>query len=215
MNVPGLLSNGKFKRQMQYRSQEQLSKYFERVLNTKSSCFADVTLKCGGISIPAHKIILSARSPVFAAMFANPMKESRENEVDITDIDESVLRALLMFMYTGKTSDLTVSSAADLFFGADKYQLPGLKTACSYFLKDSVSPQSVWRILAIGDLHDEALKSFAVDYICNKYDEFSVLENMQEWKALRRERPDLAIDVLVSWIKSREEKKKRKKPKRS
>ncbi|GBO20801.1 TD and POZ domain-containing protein 3 [Araneus ventricosus] len=103
----------------------------------QSSCFADVTIKCDGVSIPAHNLILSARSPVFAAMFANPMKESRENEVEITDIDVSTIRALLIFMYTGKTSQLTASSVADLMFAADKYQLPGLKTACSYFLKDS------------------------------------------------------------------------------
>ncbi|GBM77496.1 hypothetical protein AVEN_226398-1 [Araneus ventricosus] len=83
----------------QPKSLVQLSDDFERLLDPQTSCFSDVNLKCGSASIPAHKLILSARSPVFAAMFKNPMKETHKNEVDITDIDASVLQA----MTTGNT----------------------------------------------------------------------------------------------------------------
>ncbi|GBM75634.1 Speckle-type POZ protein-like B [Araneus ventricosus] len=193
------LVNREFKKTVQLTSLGELSNDFGRLLDPESSRFADVTLKCGGASIPAHKIILSVRSPVFAAMFANQMKESLTNEVDITDIDVSVLRALLVYMYTGKTYDLTSSSAADLLLAADKYQLQDLKMVCSYFLKETVSFQNVWRMLVLGELLDEDLKSFAMDYICNTCGKISVLESMEEWRALRKERPDLALEISESF----------------
>ncbi|GBM15931.1 Speckle-type POZ protein-like B [Araneus ventricosus] len=200
------LTNGESKKRIQLKSLLELSNDFEQCLAPKETCFADVTLKCGGASIRAHKCILSARSPVFAAMFAHPMKENLTNEVDITDIDEPILRAMLTYIYTGKTSDLTSCAAADLLSAADKYQLQDLKTVCSYSLKGSVSFQNVWRILVLGDLLAEDLKSFALDYICNKCGKFSAWENTEEWKALRNEKPALAMDVLASLVKSREEK---------
>ncbi|CAL1285698.1 unnamed protein product [Larinioides sclopetarius] len=187
--------NAEFKKTVQLKSLGELSNDFERLLGPESSCFADVTLKCGGASFQVHKIILSARSPVFAAMFANPMKESLKNEVDISDIEVSVLRTLLVYMYTGKTSDLTSSSAADLLFVADKYQIQDLKMVCSYFLMETVSFQNVWRMLALGDLFAEDLKSFAMDYICNTCGEISVLESTEQWKTLQKERPGLALEV--------------------
>ncbi|CAL1285696.1 unnamed protein product [Larinioides sclopetarius] len=200
-------ANEESKEKIQLKSLEELSKDLERVL-AESSRFADVTLKCGGASIPAHKIILSARSPVFAAMFVNPMKESLRNEVDITDIHESALRDLLKYVYTGKTCDLTDSSAAELLNAADKYQIQDLKAVCVYFLKNTMSLENVWDILVLGDFHSPDLKSFAVDYICKNYGEFCIIEKTQEYIALREKRRDLALELVESLVKNREEKRK-------
>ncbi|GBO21662.1 TD and POZ domain-containing protein 3 [Araneus ventricosus] len=191
---------------IQPKSLVQLSNDLGRLLDPQTSYLADVTLKCGSTSIPAHKLILSARSPVFAAMFSNPMKENHENQVDIADVDASVLRAVVIYIYTGKTPNLTVSSASKLLFTADKYQLLDLKRVCCDFLKKNVSVQNILRILILGDMHAEDMKSFALDYICNQFPQFSVLENTEEWKTLRKERPALAMDVLTSLVKSRDQK---------
>ncbi|CAL1285695.1 unnamed protein product [Larinioides sclopetarius] len=202
------LGNEESKLKIELKSLEGLSNDFERLLHPESSCPADITLKCNGVSITAHKTILSARSPVFAAMFAHQMKESLKNEVDITDIDESTLRALLKYIYTGKISNLTVDSAAELLFAADQRQLQDLKAVCSHYLKDALSPQNVWKILVLGDMYSADLKTFAVDYICNNCGEFSVIEKTEEWKQLRKERQDLAMELLESLVKYREGKKK-------
>ncbi|CAL1285693.1 unnamed protein product [Larinioides sclopetarius] len=200
------LANEESKLKIELKSLEELSNDFERLLHPESSCPADITLKCNGVSIPAHKTILSARSPVFAAMFAHSMNESLKNEMCITDIDESVLRALLKYMYTGKISNLTVDSAAELLFAADKCQLQDLKEVCSFYLKDAISPQNVWKILGLGDMYSADLKTFAVDYICNNYEEFSVVEKTKEWNELRKEKPNMAMELLESLVKYRNEK---------
>ncbi|XP_055934690.1 speckle-type POZ protein-like B [Argiope bruennichi] len=188
------------KKGIQLTSMEKLLDDFGRLLDPKTSSFSDVVLKCGDVSIPAHKNILSVRSPVFEAMFSNPMKESHKNEVSVIDIDETTVRNLLIYIYTGTISDLTDSSAADLLFAADKYQLQDLKTLCCGFLKNTMSLQNVLNILVLGELHADDLKSFAIEYICNKCTNFSTIEELEEWKTLRKDRPALAMDVLTSLI---------------
>ncbi|GFT05880.1 speckle-type POZ protein-like B [Nephila pilipes] len=181
----------------------ELSNDLSRLLDPKTASFVDVHLKCGSVAIPAHKNILSMRSPVFSAMFSSEMKESRKNEVDITDVDVPVLRMMLKYVYTGKVENLTVSSAGDLLFAADKYQLKGLKTRCSDYLKSTVSIQNVLGILSLGDLLDPDLKMFAMDFICEKCDEFPALEKTKEWKNLQKEKSSLAFEVLTSLVKSK------------
>lgn len=81
--------------------------------------FSDVTLSVGGREFQAHKAILAARSPVFAAMFEHEMEERKQNRVAITDVDHEVLKEMLRFIYTGKAPNLD-KMADDLLAAADK-----------------------------------------------------------------------------------------------
>lgn len=73
----------------------------------------------------AHKAILAARSPVFAAMFEHAMEESRANRVEITDVEPDTLAEVLRFIYTGRVVDLdNPNSAQDLLAAADKVWTP-------------------------------------------------------------------------------------------
>ncbi|KAF8788326.1 Speckle-type POZ protein like [Argiope bruennichi] len=120
------------------------------------------------------------------------MKESHKNEVNFTDIEASVLQAMLVYMYTGKYGNLTASSAAD------KYQLQDLKRICCDVLKDTASHQNVLKVLVLGDLHSDDLKTFATDYICKHHAKFALIETTEEWKSLQKGRPGLVNDVLIS-----------------
>ncbi|KAF8773668.1 hypothetical protein HNY73_016305 [Argiope bruennichi] len=59
-----------------------LSDDFGCLIGANAPYFSDVKLKCGTCIMPAHKNILCARSPVFAAMFLSPMKKCKANDVD-------------------------------------------------------------------------------------------------------------------------------------
>lgn len=72
-----------------------------------------------GIEFFAHKAILAARSPVFAAMFEHEMEEKKQNRVEITDMDPEVLKEMLKFIYTGKAPTIEKLDA-DLLAAADK-----------------------------------------------------------------------------------------------
>ncbi|CAL1268427.1 unnamed protein product [Larinioides sclopetarius] len=212
LSIPSSVVHKGYSKGIPFESLMQLSNDFERLLDPKATYFADVNLKCDNASFSAHKNILSVRSSVFAAMFSTEMKEKLENKVNISDISPQVLKTMLIYIYTGKTGELSVQSAGELLFAADKYQLLDLKRVCSDYLKSCVSVENVLNTLVLGYLHDNELKVFAIDFICNSCDEFEFLEKTTEWKNLREKRPSLAMDVLTSVVKSKDEKLKKENP---
>ena len=60
----------------------------------------DVVLIVGKRKILCHRVILSACSPYFHAMFRSELQESRQTEVEIKDIDEHAMELLVEFAYT-------------------------------------------------------------------------------------------------------------------
>ena len=62
----------------------------------------DVVLIAGTRRIPAHRLVLSAASDYFAAMFMNNVRESTMDEVEIKDVDPDALDSLIHYTYTGK-----------------------------------------------------------------------------------------------------------------
>lgn len=70
--------------------------------------FSDVTLAVGKRQFPAHKAILTERSPVFARM----CKESSENRLVIEEIDEQVFTELLNYIYTEQVENLPANARA-------------------------------------------------------------------------------------------------------
>ncbi|XP_073839399.1 speckle-type POZ protein-like B [Musca autumnalis] len=68
-----------------------------------SENFSDIILVAkGGTEYKAHKVILSARSDVFDAMFRNECLESKTNRIEIDDMEADVMREMLNYIYTGK-----------------------------------------------------------------------------------------------------------------
>lgn len=110
-------------------------------------------------------VTLTARSPVFSAMFEHEMEERKQNRVDITDVDHEVLREMLRFIYTGKAANLE-KMADDLLAAADKYALERLKVMCEEALCTSLAIENAADILILADLHSaDQLKAQAIDFI--------------------------------------------------
>eukprot|EP00731_Ephydatia_muelleri_P004136 Em0002g312a len=107
----------------------------------EGGAYSDVTVIAGQVTIKAHKAILTARSPVFRAMFENNMKEAAENCVEITDIDPLIVQEMLSYMYTGTAPK--VEKMAALLQAADKYDLKQLKAICEKELISQLSEENV------------------------------------------------------------------------
>lgn len=140
------------------------SNEFEKLL--LSERFSDVKLltHCGR-EIPAHKNILAAKSPAFAAMFEHEMMEKKRNVVEIPDVDHDVLREMLRFVYSGRV-ECVESLAGELIVAADKYRIEGLKTICERVLADNITVENVVQILVVADRHSVGhLKSRAINFI--------------------------------------------------
>ena len=88
----------------------------------------DVEFLVAGESISAHRSLLSARSPVFAGMFASGMEEARTGQVRIDDVDPDSFRYFLQFLYTGTL--VPSADKAKIFAISDKYQVETLMQLC-------------------------------------------------------------------------------------
>ncbi|XP_072276909.1 kelch-like protein 20 [Pyxicephalus adspersus] len=112
----------------------------------------DVVLVVGAKKIYAHRVILSACSPYFRAMFTGELAESRQTEVVIRDIDERAMELLIDFSYT---SQITVEegNVQTLLPAACLLQLAEIQEACCEFLKRQLDPSNCLGIRAFADTH--------------------------------------------------------------
>nr|CAB3487107.1 unnamed protein product [Digitaria exilis] len=62
---------------------------------------SDVKLRVGDETFSAHRLVLTARSPVFRAALYGPMREGTTTDaIRIDDMEAQVFQALLVFVYT-------------------------------------------------------------------------------------------------------------------
>lgn len=80
--------------------QSNLLSVFDQLLHDES--FVDVTLAVDGHLLKAHKMVLSACSPYFQALFVN--HPDKHPIVILKDVPYSDMRCLLDFMYRGEVS---------------------------------------------------------------------------------------------------------------
>ncbi|XP_049796484.1 putative ankyrin-containing lipoprotein Lxx09580 isoform X2 [Schistocerca nitens] len=90
---------------------------------------ATVKLVAGDTRLVAHRAVLAARSPVFAAMFSHDTVEASSGRVTIPDVEGAVLRQLLSYLYTLQPPQLP-DMAPQLLAAADKYGVTRLKASC-------------------------------------------------------------------------------------
>ena len=174
---------------------------FAKLLEDKVN--SDVHLKVKDEDVPAHKLILAARSPVFAAMFQNDMLESKTNEVEIADVEPVVLKALLEFIYTG---DCVVGNLAEgLFRAADKYNIKDLKEMCEQELQEKITVDNAVHLLIISDLYQaKKLKESVTLFInCCAAD---VMEK-PSWNKLMDSYPRLVGELYMKAFGSKREEK--------
>ncbi|XP_065226557.1 speckle-type POZ protein-like [Planococcus citri] len=145
---------------------------------------ADVVLSVDGQDYPAHKTILAARSPVFAAMFkhdCSTMEENVQNRIEIEDMNVEVVGDFLKYIYTGKCGNLR-NKAEHLLAAADKYHLNGLKMNCALELYRTLSVENAAKILALADMHRvEELKSEVINFIVSECTE---VFDTESWKSI-------------------------------
>ena len=101
--------------------------------------------------LPVPRVILSACSPYFRAMFTGELAESRATEVTIRDVDEQAMEQLVEFCYTAhivvEESNVQVSAA---WTGCDIQRSRGSGGLLPYRHRFSlldycpIGPGSVW-----------------------------------------------------------------------
>jgi speckle-type POZ protein len=170
-----------------------LTKFYSNLYNNKD--FSDVILAVGESKIHAHKLILSARSEYFAAMFRSSFKESKEKVVEIED-DEELFKRMIQIFYTNNVSEVDVEMVLDLMMLARKYLVEETMIAsCEKIIIKNMTIKNCLEVLLVADsIQSKSLKDRCIGFISANVQ--SVMKS-PGWKTLMAEKPDLAIEVTT------------------
>lgn len=98
-------------------------------------------------SFTAHRSILTARSPVFAGLFEK--EESSSSHVMIEDVQPSIFKHFLRFVYTGQLQASAMANPSELQALADRYQIETLQKLCRHPLQEMNASELTSLILSI------------------------------------------------------------------
>lgn len=119
--------------------------------------------------IPAHRLVLSASSPYFAAMFTGCLRESKEEEVRLGEVQGDVLSVLVHFCYTGQV-ELREEIVETLLATACLLQLNTVVTACCNFLIRQLHPSNCLGFTFFAEQQScTALLQLAKAYTCTHF----------------------------------------------
>ncbi|XP_041930766.1 kelch-like protein 4 isoform X3 [Alosa sapidissima] len=127
---------------------EQTFRKMETYLQHKQLC--DVLLIAGDHKIPAHRLVLSAVSDYFAAMFTNDVREAKQEEIKMEGVDPEALRSLVHFAYTG-VLELKEETIESLLAAACLLQLSQVIEVCCNFLMKQLHPSNCLGIRSFAD----------------------------------------------------------------
>lgn len=167
-----------------------LREEFNHVLESEKS--RDVVLVVNGWQFHAHKAVLAAASPVFAAMFQPDSAANGLNHVEVTDVDHAVFREILLFIYTGRAVNID-AMAANLLAAADRFALGHLKSMCEESLFSRLSVSTAAELLVFADAHGaNDLKGHVIEFIVANA---AAVMDTAGWKTMARQQPHLVVET--------------------
>ena len=172
--------------------------------------FSDIVLLCQEEEIQAHKMILSARSPLFRAMLKTEMPGSVKGEIMIMieNADKDVLKEMVGYFYTAKVGE-HFTKYKELLILANKYEVEELKKFCGTKVIELLNNDNVLQVGTFAELHNaEDLMKACVKYIVvNKPS--SLNQSLEE--DLVKRSPKMMIEMIRQLLKKTPEKRKKKK----
>jgi len=177
------------------------SVYHKELVKDMNNVFTDkdngynVTINCGDQIFYCHKFMLSARSPVFKAMFQSDMLENKSGSVEVGDIHPNVMIEMLRYIYSGCTLAIEIYGR-ELLAAADKYQLDKLKIGCEEYLCGTFDVENWIDLLLLGESNQaKTLKKAALEFFAKNLSS----SNSGDWKIRLKDHPILAIEVM-EWV---------------
>ncbi|XP_053593008.1 uncharacterized protein LOC103568510 [Microplitis demolitor] len=148
----------------------------------KSQELSDVTLVIGEVEIPAHKVVLAAHSPVFKAMLLSGMKEAKEGEIEIKNLDADIISEMLEYFYKGETkASFDTEVALKMMELAEIYQISKLKSICQNTLLNNMSIDNIFDIVDVADDHNiEKLREQAIKFMVQYSDRIFALKRFEQ-----------------------------------
>ncbi|XP_063964509.1 kelch-like protein 12 [Lytechinus pictus] len=163
----------------------------------------DVVLSVESKEIPAHRLVLSACSPYFHAMFTSQLKESRQEVVKLQDMNAEAIEAIVNFAYSANI-DITEENVQSITNAACVLQMESVINLCSDFLKTQMHPTNCLGIRNFARMHGCFELSEAADAFVHlnfpkvvAHDEFLQLSTKDLVKLIEKDSLNIAKEEEV------------------
>lgn len=180
-------------------------------LRKEGQKLCDVVLKVGNEEVYAHRVVLSACSSYFCAMFTNKMMESTQETVSLADMDPLAVKCLVEFAYSAKIT-VNEDNVQPLLKAASILQLSEVVGVCCNFLCTQLHPSNCLGIASFAEAHGcNVLAESAYQYIHDhftsviKSDEFVHLSFEQAQRLLSSDEinvtnEETVFDAVYHWL---------------
>ncbi|XP_019746722.1 kelch repeat and BTB domain-containing protein 12-like isoform X2 [Hippocampus comes] len=174
----------------------------------------DVVLVAGGISFACHKVVLSAFSPYFQAMFTCGLKERRGGVVPLRDTPAHSLELLLDFMYRAElhlsNDNIQAVSAAAFLLHVD-----GAFRLCQRHMEASMDASNCVGLYHWArDLGATSLADCAFRYLCQHFTQVCEEEEVLDLDAqsladllasddLNISKEEVMLELVLRWVAKR------------
>lgn len=202
--------NGSEKPCLEFFHSKQLLNGLNKLRQRRELC--DVELCVGNSKVSAHRVVLSACSAYFNAMFTGNLLESEKEVINLKGIDEVALHILVEFAYTGK-ANVSQENVQLLLPAANMLQLNKVKEACCEFLVEQLHPSNCLGIAKFGEAYAcpvlaKMAKKYTQDHFQEavEQEEFSQLQPNQLIELLKDDNlsvvsEQVVFEAVIAWVK--------------
>ncbi|KAM7404833.1 hypothetical protein PAMP_012144 [Pampus punctatissimus] len=174
----------------------------------------DVVLLAEGIPFSCHKVVLSAFSPYFQAMFTCGLKETRGGEIPLRDTPAQSLELLLDYMYRAElplSNDNIQGVAAAAFL----LHVDGAFRLCQSHMEACMDPSNCVGLYHWArDLGATGLADCALRYLCQHFAQVCEEEEVLELDAqsladllgsddLNISQEQVVLELVLRWVERR------------
>lgn len=196
------------------------SEYIHKVLQNlnvlrQDTRFCDVEIIAGKSIINAHRVVLSASSPYFEAMFRPDLglSEGKQKTVTLHSIDSCILKQLIEFIYTGKV-EIDQKNVQELMAAADMLQINEVVDGCCEYLVRELHPSNALGILRFAEAHAcETLIKSALTFVNTHFPDVALEQELLDIdhkmltrliasEALRVDSEYQVFSAALRWIKN-------------
>lgn len=172
----------------------------------------DVVLKVEDKEFNAHKVVLSANSPYFHAMFTSSYTEASQSAIELHDISAAALEAIIHFLYTSEVY-ISTNNVQELLPAASMLQITALRGACCEFMTRHLGVANCLGVRAFADAHScPQLKTIAEEFAKEHFHEVVQLEEFLGLQVdqivallsaddLNIQSEEKVYEAMIGWVK--------------
>lgn len=171
------------------------------------------------IHLQAHRVVLASVSEYFRAMFADHMKESRQQDVSMDGITGRGIRLLINYAYTASI-ELNLENIIDVLSAANYVQMDAVVDECSNYLQTQIDIDNCVDLITIAETFSlKKLQRQCYRFICLHLQEFAATNEMNRLDCEQLQRlltcdfpvnctETTVLQIILNWLKTKQSDRK-------